>query len=193
MKTCRLARSSVVSRCKHKIIIRDYFQHPDKQCGPGGALRVKYVGSKLASEVILTNSVLIRLVGFCGFTLHTVMVKPAFRFYADLLAAQNGYMYEIMHHENMSPGWQGRLFYLVANPQCTNRNKSGLLLSSSETLRSLFDSVDPKQTAPIGAVCSVSTLFASILNSSVMLGNHLQQTTSADDILRCIFSWRFKD
>ena len=28
-------------------------------------------------------------------------------------------------------------------------------------------SVDPDQTAPIGAVCSGSTLFASILNSSV--------------------------
>ena len=53
-------------------------------------------------------------------------------------------------------------------------------------------SVDPDQTAPIGAVCSGSTLFASILNSSVMLGNYLQQTTSADDIFRCIFSWRSK-
>ena len=52
--------------------------------------------------------------------------------------------------------------------------------------------MDPDQTAPIGAVCSVSLLFASILKSSVMLGNHLQQTTSADDIFRCIFSWRFK-
>ena len=40
-------------------------------------------------------------------------------------------------------------------------------------------SVDPEQTAPI--------LFASILNSSVMLGNYLQQTTSADNIFRCIF------
>ena len=48
-------------------------------------------------------------------------------------------------------------------------------------------SVDPDQTAPIGAVCSGSMLFASILNSSVMLGNYLQQTTSADDIFRCIF------
>ena len=37
--------------------------------------------------------------------------------------------------------------------------------------------VDPDQTAPIGAVCSGSTLFASILNLSVMLGNYLQQTT----------------
>ena len=43
------------------------------------------------------------------------------------------------------------------------------------------------QTAPLGAVCSGSTLFASILNSSVMLGNYLQQRTSADDIFRCIF------
>ena len=48
-------------------------------------------------------------------------------------------------------------------------------------------SVDPDQTAPIGAVCSGSTLFASIINSSVMIGNYLQQTTSADDIFRCIF------
>ena len=49
----------------------------------------------------------------------------------------------------------------------------------------MANSVDPDQTAPIGAVCSGSTLFAS--NWSVMLGNYLQQTTSADDILRCIF------
>ena len=48
-------------------------------------------------------------------------------------------------------------------------------------LRSLYGkSVNPEQTALIGAVCSGSTLFASILNSSVMLGNYLQQTTSAD-------------
>ena len=57
----------------------------------------------------------------------------------------------------------------------------------------MANSVAPNQTAPIGAVCSGSTLFASILNSSVMLGNYLQQTTSADDILRCLFfTWRFK-
>ena len=31
------------------------------------------------------------------------------------------------------------------------------------------------------------TLFASIHNLSVMLGNYLQQTTSADDIFKCIF------
>ena len=49
------------------------------------------------------------------------------------------------------------------------------------------NSVGPDQTAFIGAVCSGSTLFASTLNSSVMLGNCLQQTTSADDIFRFIF------
>ena len=37
----------------------------------------------------------------------------------------------------------------------------------------MANSVDPDQTAPIGAVCSGSTLFACILNSSVMLGNYL--------------------
>ena len=53
--------------------------------------------------------------------------------------------------------------------------------------------LDPEQTAPIGAVCSMSMLFASILNLSVMVGKYLQQTTSADDIFRCVFfSWRFK-
>ena len=51
----------------------------------------------------------------------------------------------------------------------------------------MANSVDPDQTAPIGAVCSGSTLFASILNMSVMQGKYLQQTTSADDIFRYIF------
>ena len=51
----------------------------------------------------------------------------------------------------------------------------------------MTNSVDPSQTAPIGAVCSGSTLFASLLNSSVMLGNYLQQTISADDIFRSVF------
>ena len=41
----------------------------------------------------------------------------------------------------------------------------------------MANSVYPDQTAPIGA----------ILNSSVILGNYLQQTTVADDIFRCIF------
>ena len=51
----------------------------------------------------------------------------------------------------------------------------------------MANSVDPDQTAPIGApigaVRSGPTLFASILNLSVMLGIFC----SADDIFRCIF------
>ena len=48
----------------------------------------------------------------------------------------------------------------------------------------MANSVDPDQTAPIGAVCSGSMLFASILNLSVMLGRqHFQMH---------FFSWRFK-
>ena len=50
----------------------------------------------------------------------------------------------------------------------------------------MTNSVDPDQTAPIGAVCSGSTLFA-ILDSSVMLGNYLQQTTSLGDIFQMNF------
>ena len=51
----------------------------------------------------------------------------------------------------------------------------------------MANSVDTEQIAPIGAVCSGSTLFASILNSSVKFGNYLQQTIPADDVFRCIF------
>ena len=50
----------------------------------------------------------------------------------------------------------------------------------------MANSVGPDQIVPKGAVCSGSTLCASILNSPVMLGNYLQQT-SADEIFRCIF------
>ena len=45
----------------------------------------------------------------------------------------------------------------------------------------MANSVDPDP------FCSWSTLFASILYSSAMLGNYLQQTTSVDDIFRFIF------
>ena len=57
----------------------------------------------------------------------------------------------------------------------------------------MANSVDPNQIAPIREVCSGYTLFASILNScsilnsSVMLCNYLQQTTFSD----AFFSWRF--
>ena len=51
----------------------------------------------------------------------------------------------------------------------------------------MANSMDPDQTAPIGAVCSGSTLFASILNLSVMLGNYF----AADDFSRRHFQMLF--
>ena len=51
----------------------------------------------------------------------------------------------------------------------------------------MTNSVDPDQTAPIGTVCSGSTLFAFMLNLSVMLDNYLQQKISADDIFYAFF------
>ena len=54
------------------------------------------------------------------------------------------------------------------NPESANRNKSHLLFSSAEMFKKpLWQTV----SAPIGADYSRATLFASILNSSVMLGN----------------------
>ena len=51
----------------------------------------------------------------------------------------------------------------------------------------MANSVDPDQTAPIGAVCSGSTLFASMLNLSVMLGIFF----AADDYSRRHFKMHF--
>ena len=51
----------------------------------------------------------------------------------------------------------------------------------------MANSVDPDQTAPIGAHCSGSTLFASILYLSVLLGNYLQRMTFSD----AFFTWHF--
>ena len=51
----------------------------------------------------------------------------------------------------------------------------------------MANSVDPDQTASIGAVCSGSLLFSSTPYLSVMLGNYLQQTSPADDIFKYIF------
>ena len=47
----------------------------------------------------------------------------------------------------------------------------------------MANSVDPDQTAPIGAVCSESMLFASILNEP----GDARQIFSAEDIFGCIF------
>ena len=53
----------------------------------------------------------------------------------------------------------------------------------------MANSVDPDQTAPIGAVCSGSTLFASIVSNP-------RQSFAADDFSRRNFQmhffWRFK-
>ena len=94
------------------------------------------------------------------------------------------------HAINRFPRVEARLFLTLNAPIAPKVVCFSRLLKCLRT--SLANSVGPDQTAPIGAVCSGSTLFASILNSSVMLGNDLQQTTSADDIFRCIFSWRSK-
>ena len=58
----------------------------------------------------------------------------------------------------------------------------------------MANSVHPDQTAPMGAVCPGSTLFASILNLLGVLPIYLQQTrrlqqTTFSD---AFFSWRFK-
>ena len=56
----------------------------------------------------------------------------------------------------------------------------------------MANSVDPDQTAPIGAVCSGSTLFACILKFT----SNIRQLFAADDLCRrhfqMHFSWRFK-
>ena len=51
----------------------------------------------------------------------------------------------------------------------------------------MANNMGPDQTAPIGAVCSGSTLFVSILNSSVMLGNKF----TADDFSMRHFQMHF--
>ena len=79
---------------------------------------------------------------------------------------------------------------LTLNEPITTKD---VCFSHLKCLRSLYGKqCGPRSDCCYGAVCSGSTLFASILNLSLMLGNYLQQTTSADDIFRCIFSWCFK-
>ena len=51
----------------------------------------------------------------------------------------------------------------------------------------MANSVDPDQTAPIGAVCSRSTLFASVLNFS----SNVRQLFAADDFSRRHFQMHF--
>ena len=69
----------------------------------------------------------------------------------------------------------------------TSRNRIRLLFSSAEMFKKpLWQTVWTQtryEQSALGPRCL--HLF---LNSSVMLGNYLQQTTSANDIFRCIFS-----
>ena len=80
--------------------------------------------------------------------------------------------------------------YIYLTPKAPIATKVVCFSRLLKCLRSLYG----KQCGP-RSDCSYrsgSTLFASILNSSVMLGNYLQQTTSAGDIYQTHFSWRFK-
>ena len=56
----------------------------------------------------------------------------------------------------------------------------------------MANSVNPDQTAPMQSVLGPHFLLV-YLNSPVMLSNYLQQTTSADDIFRCIFLVALRD
>ena len=57
--------------------------------------------------------------------------------------------------------WSKIVFILTLN---RNKSVSRLLFLSAEMFKKpMAKSVDPDQTAPLGAVCSSSTLFASIL------------------------------
>ena len=47
----------------------------------------------------------------------------------------------------------------------------------------MANSVDPDQTAPIEAVCSGAMLFASMLNSSVMLGALRVKSLTSSNVL----------
>ena len=53
----------------------------------------------------------------------------------------------------------------------------------------MANSVDPDQTAPIGAVCSGSTLFASILNLSVLFDLILYVQSTIFQLNRDRSSW----
>ena len=56
----------------------------------------------------------------------------------------------------------------------------------------MANSVDPDQTAPIGAVYSRSKLFASILKSPVILGNFCSRRPQKTKFSDAFFSTRFK-
>ena len=93
------------------------------------------------------------------------------------------YMYYMRHNDTCKFSFRCLILTLIA-PIST---KVVCFFRLLKCLVSMANSVDSEQTAPIGAVCSGSTLFDSILNSSVMLGNYLQQTTFSDAFFSCRF------
>ena len=54
----------------------------------------------------------------------------------------------------------------------------------------MANSVDPDQTAPLGAVWSGSTLLVSMLKLVLDVSIYMQQMSSADDTFKCIFCSR---
>ena len=80
-----------------------------------------------------------------------------------------------------------RMGFLHFYPYCANCNKSRLLFSSAEMFKKpLWQTVWTQIRLLEQSVLGPHWLL-SILNLSVMLGNYLQQRTSADKIFRCIF------
>ena len=84
-------------------------------------------------------------------------------------------------------------------PYCANRNKSGLLFSSAEMFQKPLWQIVCTQIrlfqkplwqtvwTQIRLLLMEQSVLGPRCNSSIMLGNYLQQRTSADDIFRCIF------
>ena len=74
----------------------------------------------------------------------------------------------------------------------SQQKSSAFLVCLNVYEASMANSVDPDQTAPIGADCSRSTLFPSIPKWSVMLGNYLQRRLQQMTFSDAFFSWRFR-
>ena len=72
----------------------------------------------------------------------------------------------------------------------SQQKSSAFLVCCNVKEASMANSVDPDQTAP-RAVCSGSTLFAFILNLSVMFRGNVRQFFAADDFSRLHFQIHF--
>ena len=72
------------------------------------------------------------------------------------------------------------MYILILRIHRLTLKSSAFLVCQNLSEASIANSVDPDQTAPIGAVCSGSTLFASILKFASYVG----QLFAADDFSR---------